>query len=230
MANSFFNGKKLADLYAGSLTFSEMITATPLVFGLTAPLAAEYAALHSSFADLYLQALAPDTRTKPVIIGRNNAAAVLRARAAELAKLIEGTATVTDQQRASLGLSVRKVPAPRPAPGQPGNFGVRLAGDGSLEVTWKCKSHGGGTMYQCFRRDTPDGDFVFVAATGQKRLIDATIPTGTTSVTYQIQAVRSTAGGPWAQFNVTFGSPAAGPIATVLSAGKAKPASAKLAA
>ncbi len=224
MATSFFTARKLADLYAGSLTFSEMISATPVLFGLTAPIAASYAALHSSFAELYLLGEAPDTRTKPVIIGRNAAAVALRARAAEIAKLIEGTSTVTDQQRASLGLSVRKVPAPRPAPGEPGNFGVKLGGDGSLEVTWKCTNHGAGTMYQIFRRDTPDGDFAFVATTGQKKLVDATIPTGTTSVTYQIQAMRSTAGGPWAQFNVTFGTPAApGPIATVSASKAASP-------
>jgi hypothetical protein len=33
------------------------------------------------------------------------------------------------------------------------------------------------------------------------------VPAGSSQVTYQIQAVRSTAVGPWAQFNVNFGAP-----------------------
>ena len=43
-----------------------------------------------------------------------------------------------------------------------------------------------------------------------KEFTDQTVPAGSSQVTYQIQAVRSTAAGPWAQFNVNFGTSSGG--------------------
>ena len=129
--------------------------------------------------------------------------------ASDLAKIINGTATVTPAQRIELGLNVRKLPSPRPAPGTPGNFKVTLRDDGSLDLAWTCSNPRGssGTIYQVFRRATPDGEFTYLGGTGDKKYLDDAIPAGASSMTYQIQAIRSTVAGPWAQFNVSFGTP-----------------------
>jgi len=59
--------------------------------------------------------------------------------------------------------------------------------------------------------------------------VDATIPAGSSQVTYQMQAVRSTAAGPWAQFNVNFGT-GAGAGAGAMSAAVVETAEIKRAA
>ncbi len=102
-------------------------------------------------------------------------------------------------------------PSPRPAPGAPTNFAVALENNGAVTLTWKCANPAGsaGTMYQVYRRinGTPSAsvDFAYLGGTGAKSFVDSTLPAGSTAVTYQIRAVRSTATGPWAQFNVNFG-------------------------
>jgi hypothetical protein len=97
-------------------------------------------------------------------------------------------------------------PSPTPAPGTPNNFSATLNADGSLTIEWKCASPGGGVTYQVYRRVTPTGDFAYQANTGLKKFDDSTIPAGSSQVTYQVRAVRSTAAGAWAQFNVNFGA------------------------
>ncbi|HLL91178.1 MAG TPA: hypothetical protein VK324_17910 [Tepidisphaeraceae bacterium] len=75
-----------------------------------------------------------------------------------------------------------------------------------------------GTIYQVYRRLGPDGAFEYIGGAGQRKFVDATIPAGTPSVTYQLQSVRSTAVGPWSQFNVGFGITAAGTPAAKMAA------------
>ena len=107
---------------------------------------------------------------------------------------------------------------PAPATPQPvntlglcGNFKAELDGNGALILTWKCVSpRASGTVYQVFRRTTAAGEFTYLGGSGQKKFVDETIPAGASQVTYQVQAVRSTAVGPWAQFNVNFGTGSGG--------------------
>jgi hypothetical protein len=49
------------------------------------------------------------------------------------------------------------------------------------------------------------GEATYIGGCGSRYFIDSTVPAGTSSVTYQMQAVRSTKAGPWATFNVQFG-------------------------
>ena len=219
MARSFFTGDD-AQLYTGSAAFAAQITATPTAFGLQASDASAYAALNTAYASAYMAAANPETRTKGTIAARNSARDSLRLKASDLAKIIDGTSTVTDQQKLDLGLSVRKVPSPVPAPGTPGSFKVTLGGDGSLDLTWKCNNPAGssGTIYQVFRRTTAEGEFEYLGGSGSKSFLDTTVPAGATAVTYKIQAVRSTAVGPWAQFNVNFGTSGGGGGAAMMTA------------
>ena len=94
-----------------------------------------------------------------------------------------------------------------PAPGKPTGLVVTLDESGVLNLAWKCPNPPGtmGTVYQIWRRTTPTGAFEYLGGVGEKKFTDATIPAGSSQVSYQVQAVRSTAVGEWAQFDVQFG-------------------------
>ena len=107
-----------------------------------------------------------------------------------------------------------QIPAPTPPsalppPGIPFEYNVGLLQDGSLELKWKCSNPVGsqGTIYEVRRRigSGPGGLFEFVGATGQRTFIDATLPEGSSPVTYQVTGVRSTSRGNPSQFTVNFG-------------------------
>lgn len=97
-------------------------------------------------------------------------------------------------------------PSPKGEPGAPYAFKVTLEQNGALTLTWKCDNPPGatGTIYQLWRK-IGGGDFEYIGGCGSRRFVDSTVPPGSANVTYQMQAVRSTVVGPWAQFNVNFG-------------------------
>ncbi|MCC6320827.1 MAG: hypothetical protein IT438_05245 [Phycisphaerales bacterium] len=84
--------------------------------------------------------------------------------------------------------------------------------NGSLELKWKCGNPSGtvGTIYQVKWRiggaTGGGGAFTFVGATGVRSFTDDTLPAGSTPVTYEVAAVRSTTRGNPAQFTVNFGT------------------------
>ena len=216
MNSSFFTASKDSVFAAGSANFATKISASPISFGLSAAQATAYAALNSSFQTAYSTSLTPSTRTKSSVAAKDGSRVPLRQMASDLGKIIDGS-PVTNAQRIDLGLAVRPTPAPRPAPGMPNRFTVALAGNGSLTLKWKSNNPKGssGTMYQIWRRlgaATSTATFTYIGATGQKQFQDSTIPAGTASLTYQLQAVRSTAVGAWAQYNVSFGVSNGGPV------------------
>lgn len=97
-------------------------------------------------------------------------------------------------------------PSPIGPPGQPTSFSVELSQIGSLTLKWKCKNPAGavGTVYRVWRR-IGQGELTFLATVGAKQFVDDTLPAGTAAVMYQVQGMRTTAVGPVAQFNVSFG-------------------------
>jgi hypothetical protein len=118
-------------------------------------------------------------------------------------------------------------PTPVPPPGTPTDFTATLNPDGSLKLRWKCANPrgAGGTMYQVSRRvgaGGASGPFVALGGSGTKTFLDATVPASAAAaggVTYQVQAVRSTAVGVAAQFVVNFGcAPGGETVASVMSA------------
>jgi hypothetical protein len=138
----------------------------------------------------------------------NMAVEAMTLAAAEIIKQVKVKAGISGNSVYSLA----NIPAPAlPTPcgplGKPGDFEATLDESGALTIKWKCTNpkSATGTVYQVFRRTTPTGEFTYVGGTGSKFFVDTTIPAGSSQVTYQIQAVRSTSTGPWAQFNVNFG-------------------------
>lgn len=105
-------------------------------------------------------------------------------------------------------------PGTTPPPGTPFQFTVGLLQSGAIELKWKCSNPSGtqGTIYEVRRKIGGGGSgssnpFTFVGATGVKKFTDDTLVggSGSSSVTYQVTAVRSTSRGTPAQFNVNFG-------------------------
>ena len=60
------------------------------------------------------------------------------------------------------------------------------------------------------RRIGASGSFAVIGASGIRSFTDGTLPTGLSSVTYEIRAIRSTAVGTAAQFLVNFGTGSSG--------------------
>jgi hypothetical protein len=225
MGRSFFGGTD-AGLYAGSNHFSAKINATPAAYGLTEALAAEYAVLNEAYAAAYLAATTPGTRSRGTVAAKNQTKVPLKRMASDLAQIVAGSG-VSDEQRVALGLAVRGTGSPVGPPGTPTGFGVRLPGDGSVEVSWTCRNPPGarGTVYEVWRRVGGDSEFAYLGGTGAKRFLDATLPAGAAAggVTYQVRAARSTKVGDWGQFNVNFGVvgvAAGGQIAAAAAAAK----------
>jgi hypothetical protein len=112
-------------------------------------------------------------------------------------------------------------PSPVPAPGKPTDLVVTLSETGVLNLKWKCPNPTGaqGTFYQVWRRIGPTADFTFLGTVGSRTIDDNTLPAGSSQVTYQIQASRTTAVGPWAQFNVNFGVSSGGGMTATVTEG-----------
>jgi len=135
-----------------------------------------------------------------------------------VASMVVDTTAIIRQVKAKAALSGNSIytlallpipatPTPVPPPGTPTDFKVALQTDGSLELKWKCPNPAGagGTTYQVSRKNGASGDFVMLTTVGSRAFTDPTIPAGTPSVTYRVQALRSTAIGSPAYFLVNFG-------------------------
>lgn len=98
-------------------------------------------------------------------------------------------------------------PSPVGPPGTPTDFVVTLMQTGAVMLKWKCANPSGasGTIYNLSRRIGGSGAFMPIGGTGVRSFTDETIPAGSTMLTYQIVAVRSTRSGMPALFNVNFG-------------------------
>jgi hypothetical protein len=110
--------------------------------------------------------------------------------------------------------------SPIAPPGRPFGFKAELDAIGGLRLTWKCRNPRGsqGTIYQLWRR-IDGGKLTYIGGTGRRRYVDATVPAGSAGVMYQIQAVRSTAKGDWATFNVVLGTRIRGKMLATMQIG-----------
>ena len=114
MAASFLPNKDAA-LLAWAQNFSTLITLAPITYGLTAGQATSFAALLTSYSTA-LTACNPGVRNKAAVLTKNTARTSLKTNARLLARIVEGQATVTNAQKATLGLNVRATPTPIPPP------------------------------------------------------------------------------------------------------------------
>ncbi len=156
--------------------------------------------------------VAADEAAKTATMAANNAVAAAAAAGADIIKAIRAKAAIGGEAVYEMA----EIPGPAtPTPvvtlGMPTEIKAELGQDGLLTLKWKCANpRATGTVYQVSRSLDGGASFTYIGGTGPKRFIDETVPAGSASMMYKIQAVRSTAVGPVATFTVMFGVSSAG--------------------
>jgi len=111
-----FYGRTLAQLFGWSNNFALKVQIDPSTLYITPQQATDYVARNAMWAELYLQCLAKDTRTRVLLQERAAAQLAMLAMAKNLVANIGTNPLVTDAQRTDLGIPIRKRPTPHPAP------------------------------------------------------------------------------------------------------------------
>jgi hypothetical protein len=170
--------------------------------------AAELAALWLETEQAYNQQLQAIRAAQGATLRYNELVKKLGAKGAKVISQIRGHFGYHGGSLAELAQLAPPDPkSPIAPPGMPYKFTTTLAQGGELLLKWKCNHPRGAeqTAYSVYRRIGHDGVWEYVGQTGKKKIIDDTIPPGTASLTYRIQAFRTTGPGPAADFNVNFG-------------------------
>jgi hypothetical protein len=182
-------------------------TAQAVNIGLTSPQMVTMSGLISTASDALTDQGNAQSAAKAATVTLHNAVQAMADYGSELIKEIKVKAgQVGPSVYALANIDPPAPPSPTPPPGPITNFVASFDGAAALILKWKCTSPNGGAVYQLWRRVNLADEFTFIGASGAKEFTDATIPAGSSQVTYQIQATRPTGAGPWAQFNVTFGT------------------------
>lgn len=153
---------------------------------------------------------------RAAVMTANNAVRTMVTAGSDIIKAIRAKAAVSGEGVYELAqIPAPATPTPVAPPGKPANFAVMISDSGALKLKWKCANPrgSGGTIYQIARR-VGTGAMMPIGVSGTKSFIDVTVPAGVASITYQIQAVRSTALGEAAQFTVNFGVSDGGALIT----------------
>ena len=104
-------------LRAWAQNFATRTTADAALYGLSAGEAATFAGLSAAYSAALTEATEPATRTRGTVAAKDDARTELRREASALSKKVQGTVTVTNQQKIDLGLNVPDViPSPVPPP------------------------------------------------------------------------------------------------------------------
>jgi hypothetical protein len=115
MAGPGFLPDRDADLLSWANNANALIAPDPAAFGLSPAIAASFAsALAANRAAMI--GVEPGVRCQMNVSAKNAAKAALQANIRAWAKIVDGTAGITDAQRMQLGLNVRRAPSPIPAP------------------------------------------------------------------------------------------------------------------
>lgn len=109
---------------------SEIVTNDPVVLGLSVGQATSLASAYSSYDAALSLAIDPGTKTIATVAAKNTARANLKTIIKQYAAIIQAHPTVTNEQRAELGLTIRDTePSPKPVPAfAPGLLVERVTG------------------------------------------------------------------------------------------------------
>jgi hypothetical protein len=226
----------IPDTKVGKIEFAENHvdpwTTNSVPMGSSAPAVTSWSALVTAARAAYVAQQAAQLAAKDATVTLDLAIKSMMESTASIIKQVRAKADlVGDSVYALASLPVPATPSPKPAPGKPTALVVSLDETGALELAWKCANPAGssGTIYQVWRQVGESAAPTYLGGTGTKKFVDSTLPGGSTLVVYTIQAVRSTASGPVATFNVRFGVGGGG-MAMVASVTEATPTSPKIAA
>ena len=197
----------------GRITFYEAHisgwTATPAVIGLTAADCTALAPLIINARKAYNdQQVALEAAKAATMTMHNNVLLMHALGSADIAKIKAfAESSHNPAVYALANIPAPAAPSPVGPPGTPTDFTVSLTQAGAIILKWKCANPTGaaGTVYEVRRRIGGGNEFQFLGSQGTRTFTDDTLPAGSTGVTYQITAIRSTRRGEPAQFNVNFG-------------------------
>jgi hypothetical protein len=134
---------------------------------------------------------------------------------AGLIRQIRGrSATLGNQAYILSMLPVPEKGSPIAEPGTPRSFTTELQQTGMLTLRWECNNprSARGTLYHVHRQVMREGESdwgprEFLGTAGRRKFVDATLPPGVVSATYEVQAIRSTRAGMTANHLVHFAGP-----------------------
>ncbi len=170
--------------------------AAPTTIGLTAAQVTALDGLTQEARKDYAAALLARQASKVATQEFYESCASMRDKAAELVRVIK---TFADTSNNPDVFNIAQIPAPaapgvNPPPGQPENIVVTLDLGGVLKFSWKSENASGG-FFQVFRKIGNAANYTNIGGSGTRDFIDATLPIGTTNVTYRIQGFRSNVAG-----------------------------------
>ena len=202
---------RVQDLLEFASMHAERWQSVATQIGLTSAQALAFSNAVKTAQDDYNAAASADMVKLAATNTSQNSVRALRRSAAETLALIKAYAENQANPNAvydAAQIPPPATPSPAPAPGTPYKFAVTLEDSGAITLKFKCDNPAGttGTIYEV-RRKIGGGAMAFIGASGVKSFTDETLPSSSASggVTYQITAVRSTARGQSASFNVNFG-------------------------
>jgi hypothetical protein len=194
-------------------------TTNAVAIGTTATAVAELDTKLTTAQDALAAQDAATEAAKTATATANNAISALTAAGADILRQIRAKGAITGDSVYELAqIPAPATPTPVGPPGTPYKLGVTLRPTGALEFTWKCDNPTGsvGTIYNVYRALEGSDDFKYLGGTGTRNFVDHTLPAGSTNVTYQIQAVRSTAVGVENEFVVKFGTRSSGAMTATI--------------
>ena len=206
-------------LRAFAENFSALITANPTSYGVTAAIATVLAGKYSAYETALAAATAPETRGGSTVLAKDIARLDLVSYCRAVARAVQGSMTVTNQQRYDLGLTVRDAePTPIPPPAMaPGIIiGATSGNTGGLRLIDPANPT---------RRGKPPGVegasvFSYVGASAPAELTDWTFEGNTTRTAVQVLFPATTPPGAKVWFTAFWYNPRAqrGPTATPVTA------------
>jgi hypothetical protein len=96
--------------------FSGIITLAPTTYNVTPAQATSLATATENFVDAYNACSAEGTRSKSLTTAKNSAKTALLSLLRPMYGAIQASATVTNTQKVNLGIAIRRLPTPVPAP------------------------------------------------------------------------------------------------------------------
>jgi hypothetical protein len=106
-----------APLAEWSTNFNTRGVAAPADFSLTAAQMTQYTALHTAYISAYNESKAQGSRSKALVVAKDDAKRDLLSYARELYGFIQSSLSVTNENKTLIGVTVRdNVPSPVPAP------------------------------------------------------------------------------------------------------------------
>ena len=200
---------KLPEQVAWYQTRETPWTTSATTIGISAPEMVTMSGYISDAADALAACNSARAASEAATVVLHEKCAIMHAYGADLIGKIKAKAGQVggDSVYATAMIPPPATPTPVGDLNKPTDFTVTLEETGELNLAFKATQPkaASGVIYSIWRK-IDAGAFECIGGCGSdKKFFDATVPAGSKSVTYKIQAQRSTSKSPWAQFVVQFG-------------------------